>query len=115
MMEQCALIISANESYERGEKDLEKFTGIPVSHSTLQRLVKSQEFELPTSKAGVQEITLDGGKVRLRNENQGETCYGKDYKALCLDNIYCGAFFQNNQDLIDWSNSQKLLHPIYCN
>jgi hypothetical protein len=45
MMEQCALIISANESYERGEKDLEKFTGIPVSHSTLQRLVKSQEFE----------------------------------------------------------------------
>lgn len=38
MMEQCALIISANESYERGEKDLEKFTGIPVSHSTLYQI-----------------------------------------------------------------------------
>jgi len=114
MMEKCALIISANESYQKGEKDLETFTGIPVSHSTLQRLVNSQEFELPTSKQGVQEITLDGGKVRLRNENKGEPCYWKDYKALCLDNVYCGAFFQNNQDLIDWSNSQKLLHPMYC-
>ena len=114
MMEKCALIISANESYQNGVKDLETFTGIPVSHSTLQRLVKSQEFELPTSKQEVQKITLDGGKVRLRNENKGEPCYWKDYKALCLDNVYCGAFFQNNQDLIDWSNSQKLLDPMYC-
>ncbi len=113
-MEKCALLISANESYERGEKDLENFTGIPISHSTLHRLVSRQEFELPTSKQGVQEITLDGGKIRLRNEHKDEPCYWKDYKALCLDNLYCGAFFQNNQDLIDWSNSQKLLHPIYC-
>ena len=51
-------LISANESYARGEKDLEKFTGIRVSHSTLQRLVKIKDFELPTSKQGVQEITL---------------------------------------------------------
>jgi hypothetical protein len=42
MMEKCALIISANESYQKGEKDLETFTGIPVSHSTLHRLVKNQ-------------------------------------------------------------------------
>ena len=60
MMEKCALILSANESYQKGEKDLETFTGILVSHSTLQRLVNSQEFELPTSKQGVQEITLAG-------------------------------------------------------
>ena len=62
MMEKCALLISANESYQRGEKDLEKFTGIKVSHSTLQRLVKLQDFELPKSKQGVQQITLDGEK-----------------------------------------------------
>jgi hypothetical protein len=53
-MEKCVLIISANESYQKGEKDLETFTGIPISHSTLQRLVKLQEFELPTSKQGVE-------------------------------------------------------------
>jgi hypothetical protein len=69
---------------------------------------------LPTSKQGVQEITLDGGKIRLRNETKGEPCYWKDYKALCLDNVYCGAFFQKFQDLIDWANSEKLLHPMYC-
>ena len=33
---------------------------------------------------------------------------------MCLDNVYSAAFFQNNQDLIDWTNSQKLLHPMYC-
>ena len=82
-MEKCALLISANESYERGEKDLEIFTAIRVSHSTLHRLVSRQEFELPTSKQGVQEITLDGGKIRLGNQHKDEPCYWKDYKALC--------------------------------
>jgi hypothetical protein len=42
IMEKCALLISANESYETGEKDLEFFTGIPVDHSRLQRLVSRQ-------------------------------------------------------------------------
>ena len=67
----------------------------------LQRLVNRQEFELSTSQQGVKEITLDCGKVRLRNEKEGESCYWKAYKAVCLDNVYSGAFFQNNQDLID--------------
>jgi hypothetical protein len=58
-------------------------------------------------------MVLDGGKIRLRKETKGEPCYWKDYKALCLDNVYCGAFFQKSQDLIDWANSEKLLHPMY--
>ena len=114
MMEKNALLMSANESYQKAEEDLEQLSGIKISHSTLQRLVNRQEFELPTSKQGVQEITLDGPKVRLRNETKGEPCSWKDYKAVCLDNTYGGAFFQNNQDLIDWVNHQKLLYPMYC-
>ena len=39
---------------------------------------------------------------------------GKIIKPCVQDHVYCGAFFQNNQDLIDGSNSQKLLHPMYC-
>jgi hypothetical protein len=70
-MEKCCLLISADESYQMAEKDLEKFTGIKISHSTLQRLVKRQEFELPTSKQGVQEITLDGEKSQATQRNQG--------------------------------------------
>ena len=95
-MENCCLLITANESYQITEKDLEKLTGIKISYSTLQRLVKRQEFELFTSQQRVKEITLGGGKVRLRNETKGESCYWKDYKAVCLDNIYSGAFFQKN-------------------
>ena len=54
IMEKCCLLISANESYQMAQKDLEMFTGVKVSHSTLHRLVKRQEFELPTSTQGVQ-------------------------------------------------------------
>jgi hypothetical protein len=39
---------------------------------------------------------------------------GKIIKISAHDNVYCGAFFQSEQALIDWTNSQKLLHPIYC-
>ena len=31
-----------------------------------------------------------------------------------MQGIYYGAFFQDNQGLIDWINSQKLTNPLYC-
>ena len=37
-----------------------------VSHSTQQRLVHRQTFELPQIKETVEEMSVDGGKVRLR-------------------------------------------------
>lgn len=114
LREKNALLVAANESYQRAEEDLETLTGISISHSTLQRLVNRQEFESPTSKQGIQEISMDGGKVRLRNDSPGEPCPWKDYKAFCLDGVDYGAFFQDNQSLVDCINSQKLLHPLYC-
>ena len=42
MMEKCALLISANESDQRAEEDLEELSGLKFSHSTLQRLVNRQ-------------------------------------------------------------------------
>lgn len=113
-MEKNALLICANESYQRAEEDLVSLTGIKISHSTLQRLVGRCEFELPCSRLGVKEITLDGGKVRRRSQNPGESCFWKDYKAVCLNGVYCGAFFQENQSLLDWVNSQRLLAPMWC-
>ena len=109
-----AMLICANESYQKAEKDLECITGIKISHSTLQRLVNKQDFELPISKLGVKDIALDGGKVRLRTEEKGKPCEWKDYKAVSLNEVYCGAFFQEKQTLIDWVNCQKLLDPFYC-
>jgi len=72
MMEKNALLMSANESSQKAEEDLEQLSGIKISHSTLQRLVNGQGFEWPTSQQGAQEITLDGPKVRVRNETKGE-------------------------------------------
>ncbi len=42
MRSKCALLISANESYQRAEEDLEELTGIEISQNTLQRLVNRQ-------------------------------------------------------------------------
>ena len=113
-LQKNALLVCANESYQRSEEDLFSLTGIKMSHSTLQRLVNKQELDLPDSKLGVQEMSLDGGKIRLRSEETGKSGEWKDYKALSLNGIYLGAFFQENQSLIDWVNSQKLLEPVYC-
>lgn len=73
-----------------------------------------QDFELPTSKLGVKEVAVDGGKVRLRTSEKGKPCEYKDYKAVSLNGGNCGAFFQDPLSLIDWVNCQKLLSPFYC-
>ena len=85
-----------------------------MSHSTLQRLVQRQEYEEPHTKQGVSEISIDGGKVRLRSQIPGVARYWRDYKAVRLQGIYYGAFFQDNLSLTDWVNSQRLLHPLIC-
>jgi len=52
-MEKNAMLICANESYQRAENDLAELTGIKISHSTLHRLVQRHNYELPTSVLGV--------------------------------------------------------------
>jgi len=38
----------------------------------------------------------------------------RDYKAVRLQGIYYGTFFQSNLSLSDWVNSQRLLCPLVC-
>jgi hypothetical protein len=59
-------LVSANASYERSAKDLTVLTGMNVSRGAQQRLVHRQTFELPTVDTVVEEMSLDGGKVRIR-------------------------------------------------
>ena len=113
-METCCLLLSGNESFQDGEKDLETLTGIKVSHSTLQRLVQRTEYQLPEILQGVSEVCIDGGKVRLRSQEIGMESYWRDYKVVRLQGIYYGAFFQDNLSLTDWVNSQRLLYPLIC-
>lgn len=113
LLQKCCLRISANESYQKAEDEIEALTGIKVGHSTQQKLVLEQDFQLPIALQGVSEVSVDGGKVRLRGKPK-EGCYWRDYKAVRIQGIYYGAFFNDNQSLIDYVNSQPLISPLVC-
>lgn len=113
LLEKCCLLLSANESYQNAEKDMLLLMGFKVGHSTHHRKVQKIDNLLPEVKQGCSEVSVDGGTIRLRGED-GQKSYWKEYKTARLQGIYYGAFFQDNQGLIDWINSQKLTNPLYC-
>lgn len=105
---------SANVSYENAAKDIYKYIGISLSASTQQRIV--QRYEFPEIECGQQleEISVDGGKVRLRTEKKGEPCIWKDYKAICINQEIKVARLGENEALIDYVNQQQLADPLTC-
>lgn len=72
-LESCCVRASATVSYENAALDVEYYTGIHVPAKTQQRLVHRQEFMLPSVTAEVEELSVDGGKVRLRTP-EGQEC-----------------------------------------
>lgn len=112
-LEMCCLRVSANVSYQHTEKDVELFTGIRVSAKTQQRLVHRQTFELPQSEPAIEELSADGGKIRVRTP-VGEESRWLDYKGVRLHKFATGACFQDNQQLVDWVHQQPLQVPLTC-
>lgn len=112
-LETCCLLISANNSYSRSEEDLAILMGIHISHSTHQRLVHRQEFEGIVSKTPIDAISIDGGKARIRTP-KGEECIFNDYKAVVLEGQGMGAYFKQNDALVDWVNTQLLAATVSC-
>jgi len=112
-LEKCCLLLSANESYQRAEEDLKVLTGMEVSHSTQQRMVHRQDFKLLKASTEVSEMSIDGGKVRLRTP-LGQPCQWKDYKGVNLHNLGVEAFFQENKVLVEWVNQQSFSNPLIC-
>ena len=84
-------LVVRNVGYKNAEKDIITLTGMAVGHSTQQRLVQSQEFELPLSVKKIEEMSIDGGKVRLRTP-KGQSCEWRDYKAINLHDNSVEAF-----------------------
>ena len=80
-------------------------TGVKVGHSTHHRKVQRIENALPDLKQKLSEVAIDGGTIRLRGES-GKKSEWKEYKVARLQGIYQGAFFQDNQSLVNWVNSQ---------
>jgi hypothetical protein len=101
------------ESYRDAEADIYTLTGVKVGHSTQHRQVYNQDWSVPQAKQALAEVSIDGGKVRLRGE-KGQESYWRDYKAVRLQSLYYGGFFQDNLSLTDWVNSQRLTNPLIC-
>lgn len=72
------------------------------------------DFASAVCADNIEEISLDGGKVRLRTETAGEACVWKDYKAVCVDKNIKQAWFCENEALINWVNRQPLSDPLNC-
>jgi len=116
LLEKCCLCLSANESFSQAEQDLFLLTGMKVGHSTLQRKVytEKEHLDFPDSPIAINEVCLDGGKVRLRTQNLGDKCEWRDYQAARLSGVYYGATFRRKEELTSWINSQVLTNPLIC-
>lgn len=104
--------ISANVSYAQSAKDVAYLTGIQVPAKTQQRLVHQQRFPTPQAHEALTEVSVDGGKVRIRTP-AGQPCQWKDYKTLATD-VGLIADYHNNARLIDWTHQQPLASPVTC-
>ena len=112
-LQKCCLLLSANVSYANTAQDLESLTGLRISHSTQQRLVQRHKFPAVRVNQEVEELTVDGGKVRLRTP-KGQGCEWRDYKAVNLDGQAVAAYFQDNKALLNWVNQQQLSEIVTC-
>lgn len=77
-------------------------------------MVHQQTFDLPDVDVPVEELSVDGGKIRIRTP-QGEPCIWKDF---ALQSVYMiqqkSAFFQDNAAVINWVNNQPLAENVTC-
>lgn len=106
--------MSANVSYQNAAADIEYFTGVRVSSSAQQRLVHRQDFALPEAEATVEELSVDGGNIRIRTP-EGQPCIWQGYKAVCLHELSAiAASFQENAVVIDWVNRHPLAEVLTC-
>jgi hypothetical protein len=120
-MEKCCLLLAANQSYASAEKEIELLTGMKVPHSSPHRLVQRYELREGTAKGITKQISVDGGKVRLRGTTdpvtgKRGTSAWRDYKAVCAEGITqtCAAFFQDHQRCVAGSNGLPLAKMVTC-
>ena len=106
--------MSANEAYQKASQEVEALTGISISHSTLQRLVNRSEMNWPEARQTVLDVSVDGGKVRVRTEQRGQESQWLEYKSARISGIYYGATFKENAILCAWVNTQPLAGQLTC-
>ena len=110
-LERCSLLLSANESFANAQEDIEVLTGMKLSHSSHHRRARGNSLPWGEASEPVRELSLDGGKVRLRTP-KGEKSQWRDYKAVALHGSCCSGRFQENADLAQWVAQQPLAEEV---
>jgi hypothetical protein len=111
--EKCCLRQVTLLSYSKASQEIEVQTGVLIGHTSLHRLVENQEWVEPVAEAPIKETSVHGGKVRIRGA-KGEGSHWLDYKAVSLHGSFYGAYFLENEVLIDYVNSQPLNSLVTC-
>lgn len=112
-LETCCLRVSANVSSAHAAEDIAYFTGMRVPGSVQQRLVHDQDFTLPSVEPAVEELSVDGGNIRVRTP-QGQPCRWQGYKAVCLHELAVGAACEDKTLLLGWVQRQPLANLVTC-
>ena len=84
-----------------------------MSSSTQQRLVQRHEWSTPQVEEPIEEMSLDGGMIRLRTP-LGQSCEWREYKAVSLHGLGVAAFFKDKDQLLEWLNSQPRAPIVAC-
>lgn len=101
-------------SYQNAAEDLSYLTGIEVSKSAQQRLVHRQDFSQPEVTEAVEELSVDGGNIRVRTL-EGEPSRWRGYKAVCLhERAAVAAGFGQPAGVIEWVKHQPLAEMVTC-
>lgn len=105
LLEKCCLRLSANESYQNAlSRNFGSNGNEGRSYYTTPTACSAQNSRLLMHSQAVTEVSVDGGKVRLRSET-GAGSQWLEYKAVRLQGIYYNSAFHDNQSVIDWVNS----------
>ena len=105
VMEKCCLILISNESFIKSETDIEVLTGIRVPSSTQHYLGLNQKMELKQMESTVEELSVDGGSVKIRTP-LGKSSEWKQYKAIKIHGLGAGALYKEDNQLSSWINKQ---------
>lgn len=109
------MTVSANSSYRHTTEDIALLTGITVSFKTQNRMPQNHDFPEPEAYGLVQEVSIDGGTVRvIPLEGEESPCW-KQYKTVYLaPEGIVAAWLNDNPALTKWLNHQALDQPLIC-
>jgi hypothetical protein len=94
--------------------EIEALTGVKVGHTSHQRLVLPPGFVLAGSQASDNRSQCGWGKSATALRAKTRLQKSEITLAVRLQGMYYGAFFGDNQCLIDYVNSQPLACPLVC-